>query len=107
MPRFGMELVMKTRTLHALIQSLDEETRHLEAAALFASRPWQEDFFNLRVRQIATIVANIRHEILARGQPGKRDSAEPERFDEWLQRALEAHLGLDPEIRLESQRNAA
>lgn len=98
---------MKTRTLHALVQSFDEEARYLEAAVLLAREQWQEDFLTQRVNRTAGIVAAIGHEILARGQSVNRDAAESQRFDDWLQRALEAHLDLDPENGVEDQRNVA
>lgn len=98
---------MKTRTLHALVQSFDQEARYLEAVVLHAADPQQEDFFKQRMQQTAVIAANLRREILARRQPGNRDLAEAQRFEDWLKRALEAYLDLAPENRLEVRRNVA
>jgi hypothetical protein len=87
---------MKTGTLRALQQSLEDERYYLEASALLVSGQPQQDGCKQRARQIAAIVASLRTEITARANPYSRNPDEMQRFDKYLQRALEIHLELEP-----------
>lgn len=87
---------MKTATLRALEKSLEDERRHLETSALLVSGQRQQDSCKQRARRITSIVACLRTEITARANPSQRNPGEAQRFDEYLQRALEIHLELAP-----------
>lgn len=85
---------MKTRTLRALETSLEDERRHLEASALTGCG--QEAGCRQRARRIVSILASLRTEITARADTLPRNPVEAQHFDEYLQRALEIHLELEP-----------
>jgi hypothetical protein len=87
---------VKTRTLRALEKSLEDERYYLETSALLVSGQRQEDSRTQRARRIVSIVASLRTEITARTNPYPRNPVESQRFDEYLQRALEIHLELEP-----------
>jgi hypothetical protein len=90
------EIAVKTATLRALEKSLEDERRHLETSALLVSGQRQQDSCKQRARRITSIVACLRTEITARANPSQRNPGEAQRFDEYLQRALEIHLELAP-----------
>lgn len=85
---------MKTETLYALEESLEDERRYLEEYGRLVSGQRLEDPFKQRVRRIAAMVASLRAEITARANP--RNPGAAQRFDDDLQRALEIHLDLEP-----------
>ncbi|TAN07724.1 MAG: hypothetical protein EPN38_05915 [Rhodanobacteraceae bacterium] len=87
---------MKTETLRALEESLEDERHYLDASASLVAGQRQEDGCTQRARRIAAIVACLRTEITARTNPSTRDPDETQRFDEYLQHALGIHLELEP-----------
>jgi hypothetical protein len=98
---------MKTGTLRALVKSLEDERGYLEAATLIVSSDLQIKQCEQRAGKIASIVAHLRAEITARANPCKRNPDEAQRFDDYLQRAIEIHLGLEPAKGGEQEHQAA
>jgi len=90
------ETALKTATLRALEESLEDERHYLETSALLVSGQRQEDSCKQRACRITSIVACLRTEIAARTNPSQRDSGEARRFDDYLQSVLEVHLELAP-----------
>ena len=90
------EIAVKTATLCALEKSLEDERHYLQTSALLVSGQRQEDSCKQRARRITAIVACLRAEITARANPSQRNPGEAQRFDDYLQRALEIHLELEP-----------
>ena len=90
------EIAVKTATLRALEQSLEDERHHFETPARLVSGHRQEDRCRQRARRITSIIACLRIEIAARANPSRRNPGDAQRFDEYLQGVLEIHLELAP-----------
>lgn len=96
---------MKTETLRALEESLEDERRYLEAYGRLVSGQRREDHSRQRVRRITAMVASLRAEITARANP--RNPGAAQRFDDDLQRALAIHLELEPANNTMQEHSAA
>ena len=91
---------MNIDTLHKLLESFEEDRRYNKAAAMPATNAPQQKRFAQRAKVVASIIADIRGEILAREKAAHRTPEEARQFDAHLHRVLTAYAArLDKDVR--------
>jgi hypothetical protein len=88
--------IMNLATLYHLLNSFTDEKRYLETTTLLTDDPSRQAEIEQRAKTIATIVTDIRGEVLAREIPGERSPSTAQEFETHLYRILKAYDSLDP-----------
>lgn len=83
---------METETLHHLVASFESDRIWLEETARGEPDGARQAWARHRARSIERIVGRIRDEIRLRDATTARQSGAAERFEYYLERALEAYL---------------